>query len=597
MADVTRDGLSDEQRAVVDCDDRAIVVRASAGSGKTEVVAQRVERLLTDGGDPGFRILALSYTRRAAGELRARFASRLGDAGRRVQTDTIHGFAQALLLQYGTWIGLPTEPEVVVSDIDRVDLWQAWRLARGEQPVPDAREKLLELDLCRARGEQSALTEEWHTALAEAGALDYESMLVRAAELLQVPSVRRLVSRLYRHVIVDEAQNLTVSQYELLVQLVGEPDDSGRAAAMLVGDDKQSIVGFAGASAAHMSVFASSYDAREFRLSCNFRSAEHIVQLVAEVARVLGDEAAEPQSYAAAGSVAWGEWPDERAEASAVAAWVVDLTTHGLPPVALAPHEPRGVRPQEIGVLARSAAALRTVQSALEAAGVPVAVATHADDWLMSDAGQLAWLVGTFRPDSAVSRRRVGRHPAVTGGPGSRQELHEALAASSFADLACLALAESPQDFIQETAALDVQDEDWFRDQQEMAAAWGAFCDAESVSDRTWSRFVAFVSRWQSGDDKQPGVRLQTVHKAQGREFKAVAVVGLNDGQFPDFRARDAASRQAELRAFYVAVSRPSRLLLLTRPMSIAGRKGAWPRDASPYLRLAQSTAQRLASA
>lgn len=597
MADVTRVGLSDEQRAVVDCADQAIVVRASAGSGKTEVVAQRVERLLTGDGDQGFRILALSYTRRAAAELRDRFASRLGEAGRRVQTDTIHGFAHALLLQYGTWIGLPAEPEVVTSDIDRVDLWQAWRVARGDQPLPDARETLLELDLCRARGEQSALTEEWHTALVEAGALDYESMLARAAELLQVPSVRRLVGRLYRHVIVDEAQNLTASQYELLVQLVGEPDDGGRAAAMLVGDDKQSIVGFAGASAVHMSAFASSYGAREFRLSCNFRSAERIVQLVAEVASALGDEAPEPQAYAATGSVAWGEWPDERAEGSAVAAWVVDLTTHGLPLAALAPHESRAIRPQEIGVLARSAAALRGVHSALEAAGVPVAVATHADDWLMSDAAQLAWLVGTFQPASAVSRRRISRHPAVSGTPSSRQELHDALAGSSFAALASLALTESPQDFVQVSAALDIQDEDWFRDQREIATAWGAFCDAQAASERTWSRFVPFVSGWQNGDDQQLGVRLQTVHKAQGREFKAVAVVGLNDGQFPDFRARDEASRQAELRAFYVAVSRPSRVLLLTRPMSIAGKQGPWARSASPYLRLAQTAAPKLASA
>jgi len=78
--------------------------------------------------------------------------------------------------------------------------------------------------------------------------------------------------------------------------------------------------------------------------------------------------------------------------------------------------------------------------------------------------------------------------------------------------------------------------------------------------------------------------RLLTIHKALGREFRAVAVVGLNDGQLPDFRARTQEEKLAELRTFYVAVTRPSRILLLTRAARRETRYGARPSDPSPFI-------------
>ncbi len=91
------------------------------------------------------------------------------------------------------------------------------------------------------------------------------------------------------------------------------------------------------------------------------------------------------------------------------------------------------------------------------------------------------------------------------------------------------------------------------------------------------------------GHPQAPGVRLLTIHKAQGREYRAVAVVGLNDGQLPDFRATSDAEMLSELRTFYVAVTRPSRSLLLTRPRSRQTRYGPRSSDPSPYLTLVAS--------
>lgn len=593
MREVTWEGLSDEQRAIVDCTDRAIVVLASAGSGKTEVVAQRVERLLTES-DADFRVLALSYTRRAAAELRARFALRLGGAGRRVETDTVHGFAQSLLLQYGTWIGVPPDPAIVVDDIDRVDLLQAWRAGQGLPPLPDARRRLLELDLVRARREDDTLLDEWSTALADAGALDYEAMLARASELLEVLAVRRLVGRLYRHVIVDEAQNLTASQYALIASLVGVAEGEERSHAVFVGDDKQSIVGFAGASAEHMSTFVERSHARVFHLTRNFRSAKAIVDLGATVASALGNHPPTPQTYAAQGAVICQAHADEGAEAAAVTDWVRGLLRSGLPGDALSPGESSAVRDRDIGILARSAASLRACATALERVGVAVAQATHADDWLMSDLGRQVWLIGTFRAESDVSRRRVARALGVER-VESVDDVRDHLREPHADALRALVGLDRPQAFVTAVERLSFDDVGWFEDQQELREAWARFCDHQAAVDRGWPQFELFIARWQRGDDDQPGVRLQTVHKSQGREFTAVAVVGLNEGQFPDFRANSPHERQEELRAFYVAVTRPSRLLLLTRPRSTMSRSGAWRREASSFLRLVLPVGQERA--
>jgi DNA helicase-2/ATP-dependent DNA helicase PcrA len=570
--------LSDEQRDVRDSGDRFLLVLASAGSGKTEVVAQRVERLLAE--ESGFRVVALSYTRRAAAELRDRFLARLGDASRRVDADTIHGFAQGLLLQYGTWLGLPTDPVLLVDDADRVDLLEQWRAAAGLAPIEDARDAILGLDAARSQGADHPLASDWEMALADAGALDYESLLAKATELLQVPAVGGLVARLYRHVIVDEAQNLTGSQFQLLRQLLRASGETVNA--VLVGDDKQSIVGFAGASPEHMHGFAREFSARTIRLTKNFRSATEIVRLGDRIAIALGDPGSRAQSYAAPGRVSHVEMDDEAAEANAVLIWVQEQLAQGLPAQALAPGENPYVLDREIAVLGRTAASLRACVLAFEHAGVAVSRATHAEDWLGSTAAKAAWLLATYRPGSEISVRRLRRHLEVD--PTDWASISRTLHGEDAEVLRKFARPMNPQEFVDRMRLIESDAVDFAQDQEEIDTIWRNFCDQTSSSDRGWSRFELFVARWQRGDESEVGVRLHTVHKAQGREYRSVAVVGLNDGQFPDFRARTAAEREAELRAFYVAVTRPSRILLLTRPRTVQTRRGVWRRDASPFL-------------
>ncbi len=591
--------LSPEQEAVVTDNGRAIVVVASAGSGKTEVVARRVERLLTESAGSAFRILALSYTVKAADELRQRFREHLGDLHRRVDTTTLHGFAHSLLRQHGTRIGLPVEPEVLSRDEDRAELLARWLGSEGRSFPDEFSTVFQQLDLARARDGSAFLLEEWNQALASAGALDYASMLDRARELLGLPSAQRQLARLYAHVVVDEAQNLTAAQYALLTALIGQSTEQ-HVPAMLVGDDKQSIVSFAGADPKLLTKFAKEYHATRFVIRRNFRSAGKIVALGNQVAAQLGQPPAKPHEkveYAASGIVELCETADEGTEGTLIADWVQRILQHGIPSGALAAGESGAVRPEDVAVLARSAAALSWTRKALEVSGHEPVMSSSPEDWLSTAAGKVAYELIALR--SAATHRSTHWQlsrllEATESAVSSPDDLADVLRSHddvSLRLLSPLCRIGSPSEFMAALQQLEMPAHGseqltaaWEADSRQLIDAWSGFVQQTDLVERTWGNLRLHISRLQRGDDLQPGVRLLTIHRAQGREYRAVAVLGLNDGQLPDFRALYDHDREAELRTFYVAVTRPSRLLLLTRARTRKTRYGLRKTDPSPYL-------------
>ena len=595
--------LTGDQETAVQSEAPAIVLLASAGSGKTEVTARRVERLLLGSPGESFRVLAVSYTLKAADELGQRFRARLGDLHRRVDTNTVHGFAHALLRKQGTRIGLPVEPEVLVRDEDRAELFARWLTAEGK-PVPDDLASLFHrIDLDRARLEPSRLADDWESALTSAGSLDYASMLRHATELLQLPSARRQLARLYAHVIVDEAQNLTPAQYQLLTALIGPPAAaSPHIPAMLVGDDKQSIVRFAGADPELMSRFAAEYGATWLVLRKNFRSAAKIASLGKVVAQMLGhgaDETSLNAEYAAPGTIIVREEPDEDAEAQCIAGWIVELLDSGLPLGSLAPGENSGIRPEDVAVLARSAAGLRATRTALERSGLMPAMASSPEEWLSTAAGKVAFEIVALQSASTHQSthwqlaRLLGADEDVVRSADAVADVLSSHPQPDVKLLAPLAKAESPHNFIATLGDLEMPtdvDERWLAawdaDCEQLLDAWRSFLERTDRVEQTWGNFRLHISRQQRGDDLAPGVRLLTIHKAQGREYRAVALIGLNDGQIPDFRATNDDDRLSELRTFYVAVTRPSRALLVTRALSRQTRYGPRLSEASPYLQM-----------
>lgn len=585
--------LSVDQERAVKSVAPALVVVAGAGSGKTEVVARRIERLLKESEEDGYRILAVSYTVKAADELGQRLATRLGDHHRRVDTDTIHGFALSLLRQHGTRVGLPTEPEILGRDEDRVELLGAWLAQAGQSWPADPSAVLTQIDLARARCESAPLLEEWRDALSATGALDYAAMLDRAVELAEEAWTRRHLRRIYRHVIVDEAQNLTRAQYRLLTQIIGEPY-SEHLHAMMVGDERQSIVGFAGADASLISQFASEYRGERIELHTNYRSARRVVQVGCAVAHALGQptEALSGLDFPAEGSVSVQVCATEEAEGQFLAGWIANLLSNGLDPSFVAPGESTTVQAEEIAVLARAATSLRSIRDALAAIKIESAMASTEAEWVASSPAKAIVEIVAYRsaPDHVSTRRRLAKLCGSDEVDWDRPRLLIRSATDPYvAMLSGLEVSDGPDELLRRAETLEIDDPDWSGDLDQLKDAWLSFADRTNASDRTFGNFRHHIARCQRGDSLSPGVRLLTVHKAQGREFKAVAVMACNDGQFPDFRAATADAAVSELRTFYVAVSRPARSLLLTRATRRRTRYGYRPTDPSAFLAIVGS--------
>ena len=580
--------LSPEQRTAVETVSRAVVVVAAAGNGKTEVVAQRLERLLREGESDGPRVLALTYTTKAADELRERLRIRLGDLARRVDAETTHGFAFDLLRRYGTRIGLPQEPEVLSRDEDRAELLAEWLAATGQDLPDDIKQTLGDIDLARARGEDASLLDEMRAALLNRGAVDYPAMLEHATDLLGSRWLKRQMSALYSHLVVDEAQNLTSAQYALLTQLIGEPS-APHLNTMLVGDERQSIVGFAGADARLIKKFQADYSAERIVLTTNFRSADRIVAVGRRVAVELElTSMASPQTYSAPGLVEYEELSSEVAEAEYLATWVESLLQQGIDESALAPGESLHVGPSEIAILTRAAAALRFTRAALERRQISVAMSVSPEDWVRSPAAKLTTAVISHlaAPEHRSVRRAI---TVLCGGDPGWSELSTVIADADQPDLRelkGLCDLKDVSELLPYLQAITVNDPDWDDDLDQFRQVWGTFIDRYGFGERTFANLRQHIARTQRGDNLSDGVRLLTVHKAQGREFRAVALAACNEGQLPDFRATSAEDVKGELRIFYVAVTRPARMLLLTRSTTRETRFGPRPTRPSSFLDL-----------
>lgn len=593
--------LTSEQQKVVDCDAPVVLVKAAAGTGKTEILARRVERFVKEPSNGYAHVLAITYTTRAADELTSRLRERLGDLSFRIAARTIHGFAHSILLQRGTHLGLPSGFQLLSSNEDRFELFEQFN---NTNSYPDFEKLLFELDLARAKMKDHPELEIWRRALENVGAVDFAEMLVKAYELLQIPALVRIYNRIYGLIIVDEAQNLTEQQYRLLITLAGLNNMASRLSIpiILLGDPKQSIIQFAGADNTLMDRFAEEFNAEKFFLKQNFRSAAKLAGLARDIARRLenGLENDNDLEYPAPGQITVRECLDKQAEGDYIADWVEGLLRNGLPSKALAEKEQPHIKEEEIAVLSRSSSALCSTQSALQARGHKVAPVYSEKDFMSTTLGRISML---------LIRRRSAPH-RMTAEWGLRRELGvDDLKANdnngivdvlrAYPDehhlniLIPLLEADTLEDLVStvkechlpDNGVLDSLLAGWHDDQAFIANTWRNFADSTGTADRSWTRFALHMDRSLRGRDLGPGVRLLTVHKAQGREFKAVAIIGMNDGQFPDFRVTSEQDRKAELNTFYVAVTRASRVLLLTRSCERQTRFGCRSTDPSPYLK------------
>ena len=599
--------LTPDQQAAVDAQDGAFLLNAPPGAGKTEVLVRRVMRLLRESPGENFRVLALTYTTRAAEAISRRIGADIADEAWRLTAETIHAFARQMLNSYGEPIGVRPGFSIISGRPQRLAALAQALDDRGLTPSAivesDAVAMLTTLDTLRslsasdelaARVDLAPLTnaevlsaysqvlDTWHS-------LDFPGLLWRLLSLLETdPFTQRHLGRLHRYVLLDEAQDCTPTQMAIVDRLV-----AGTGNIFVVASEQQSIYAFGGADPDRvLGGFRERYDPTVLTLTSNFRSAERIVARANALAEHLPDRhrVSMIATGTATGRVDTLSLATEDDEANAVVEWIEGLLTNGLDPETLEPNEDPAMTDRDIAVLARTRWGLEGVAARLAEAGYQVALRLSEDGAVTSRSGMavhatLQALANVANPTArqelqSLAGEAAGEYAVGKSSPG------ENLAIVVLDD----GVGQVVDDYVRGTVPLgdlvaallalqgteDESDVAWVVERDELARCWAAFTARTLPEDRTLTGFLAQLTRLREATLAQPGIRLLTLHAAKGAEFKAVAVMGLNEGTIPYYLAVQDGPKAVndERQALYVAITRPSRALLVTRSRTVLTKYG-----------------------
>ena len=550
------DDLDETQREAVTTDASPLAILAGAGSGKTRVLTRRIafrsrERAL----DPE-HVLAITFTRKASGELRSRLA-RLG-VHRHVTAGTLHSIALAQLRRRAEERGrsMPGVVERKVrlllplvggrgpqAALDAAEIageieWAKARLVRAEG-YPDAVARARR-EPPRAAPEVAEIYERYEREKRRRRLLDFDDLIWWCADALETDAEFAAVQRWrFRHLFVDEFQDTSPAQFRLVRAWLGDRTDL-----CVVGDPNQAIYGFAGADAGLLSGFTRHFPgARVVQLGCNYRSTPQIVT-VATALLADGGSAPKPavRSVSEPGPAPdVTAYDDDTAEAEGVAARMRAAHAHDRPWSSMA-------------VLYRINAQSAAFEEALTRAGVPFRVRG----------------AGRFLERPEVKVALDGLRQAAKRAPGR-----------PFADLLD-ELGAPPTDRL-----IDDRSEERREHVDALARLGREYLGAEG-GPGSFDGFLAYLTaalRDDAGDVADDAVELLTFHRAKGLEFRTVFVTGLERGLVPISHAETPAERAEERRLLYVALTpRRPRAPSLLRQGAGDGHAGRAP-PAQPVAR------------
>jgi DNA helicase-2/ATP-dependent DNA helicase PcrA len=623
------DDLNPQQRLAVVHDGGPLLVVAGAGSGKTRVLTRRIAYLLAARGVSPGEVLAITFTNKAAGEMKERVEALVGGRARAMWVSTFHSACVRILRREIKRLGFSSNFTIYDSgDAQRLMTLVARSLDLDPKRYParalaaqvsNLKNELVDWETARSTAEdgQSRELAEVYAAyqrrLQEANALDFDDLIFTTVSLLQAfPDVAEHYRRRFRHVLVDEYQDTNHAQYVLVRELVGTSLEAGatgaagptRSELCVVGDADQSIYAFRGANIRNILEFESDYpDASVVMLEQNYRSTQTILSAAnAVISRNSGRKPKRLWSDAGDGEQVVGYVADNEHDEAAYVASEVDRLS-----------DEHGIRPADVAVFYRTNAQSRVFEEVFLRVGMPYKVVGGVRFYERKEVRDaLAYLRVLANPADTVSMRRIlnvpkrgigDRAEALVAAFADRERIGFAAALDRADEVPAMATRslKSVQEFSRLLAELrEVVDADTPpADIVEAVLARTGYVDelaaegtieaegraenlaelvgvarefSERVPDGTLAEFLEQVSLVADADSVptdeggQGVVTLMTLHAAKGLEFPVVFLTGLEDGVFPHLRTLgDPAELEEERRLAYVGVTRARQRLYLSR--------------------------------
>ena len=619
-------GLNEPQQRAVACLQGPLLIVAGAGSGKTRVLTFRIANLL-EHGVPPYRILAITFTNKAAREMRERVDALIGDAAQDVWLSTFHSFCARFLRMELEHYGRYAKNFVIYDAADSKGLIREClkelnidekHTAPGavQAHISDAKNRLLDVAAFTAQAtdffaEQVAkIYALYQSKLQENNALDFDDLLMLTVELLtKNEELRTKYQKKFQYILVDEYQDTNGAQYAITKLLAAEHRNI-----CVVGDADQSIYGWRGADMRNIMNFEKDYPkATVILLEQNYRSTKNILAAAnAVIENNLTRKKKELWTDNPTGDrITIYEGATEKNEASYIVREVERL------------HTMFHVKYGDIAVLYRTNAQSRNIEEAFYATGVPYAMVGSVRFYDRREIKDIiAYLRVIYNPRDTLSLLRIINVPRRGLGPTSIARMMETaeeyrislfevitdaqllsmipklsakvkLALEEFAamvftfmgQLGTRPIHEIVEDVIETSgyaAALEEEKKEDNRDRlenlREFISVAKNFDDGAAEGENGLADFlaqIALISDVDQTEQSDGTVTLMTFHAAKGLEFPAVFMAGMEEGLFPHSRTLlDDTEIEEERRTCYVGITRAERRLYLTyaRQRTIYGR-------------------------
>jgi DNA helicase-2/ATP-dependent DNA helicase PcrA len=607
--------LNPSQREAVETLEGPLLVLAGAGTGKTRVITTRIAHLLARGVEAS-SVLAVTFTNKAAGEMRERLAGLAGERAREVTVGTFHAFCARVLREHGHALGLPRRFAICDASDQLSAVKSVMRELRVHETTMHPSAVLARISLAKNRME----TPEEHLErgsgprdqlvgsvwlgyrgfLARTRSLDFDDLLLETVRLLREHRpVRDHYRERYRHVLVDEYQDTNLPQYEIVREIAGKHRN-----VCVVGDDDQSIYGWRGADVRKILGFPRDFrGAKVVRLETNYRSTRAILEAANAVIRhnASRHEKALRSVRGEGEPVRFVRLKDETAEAQLVVREVRQLLRL------------EEARPRDFAVLCRTQVQFRSFEGELRANGIPYVVVGGMSFFDRKEVRDVvAFLKLAANPHDETSLLRVVNTPPRGVGKASIDKVldfatrHGIGAAEAFERAAEIdglppaavegyralrgaidqsGLADAGRHLVLRLQglldAVGYREEvrRLYPDPMTREARWAGVEEILNFAENHVRRAAdpglhGFLEELalQSGDDepeekpesRADAVALMTLHAAKGLEFPHVFLVGMEEGLLPHARAVAEGAIEEERRLAYVGITRAMATLTLT---------------------------------
>ena len=584
--------LSPKQHEIVFFEEGAILVEASAGSGKTRVLTERIKRLLQK---TRRKILAITFTNKAGEEMKERLGN-ITDLNERLFVGTFHGFCQYILENRWKSVGFPIIPHIFNDQDDRLKLIeQAIRQTPCYQQQYEKQDAKSQKDFCTkaltliSEVKRNLLNEDellrernnpdlvllystYQDLLNAQNAIDFDDLIRFAYNLfIQNPAIAALFRRTYEYICIDEAQDLNYAQYQFLRALTGTEHQN----IMMVGDPNQSIFAFNGSSSEYMTrMFVEDFHPKIIELKENYRSSKRVLSAAQKII---------PDSCDIINTVKEGifemyQMEDEESEAKWIVAKIQEL-------VKLRIHDDieDGITYEKIAVLGRNKYVFNPLVETLNENNIPY--------YYKITPGAVEFESSLMKIFDMAFRVKLNPQDTLHW-----YRLLELCKNSEIQNLTALAkcLANDIQKEVLNTilnlredgsnfkASLEkllnkISDENTIEDENEkrmiindineLLGHWREY--AKKTDRRSLLQFKNSMALGKTHPlTQKKGVTLSTVHTMKGQEYDIIFLMGMDDDTFPDYRAvkKGGTEMVQEKNNAYVAFTRAKRFLYVTWP-------------------------------